>query len=115
MYIMYPYVFLTLSILTNIIGQVMFKLGANHSNIVHGFLSKILNGYILGGLLLYVFGAAFWIMALTKLELSSAYPIISLSYIGIALVSFYVFNEPLGLWKVIGIITIILGIIIMNH
>lgn len=112
---MKPYVFLSLSILTNIVGQVILKTGANQIQIAQDLLHKIFNPYIIGGLTLYVFGAFFWILALTKLELSLAYPLLSLSYIGIALISFFVFREPLTLTKIVGIAVIMCGVFILNR
>jgi len=112
---MKPYLFLGLSILTNIVGQVILKTGANQLQATQDLLHKIFNPYIIGGLALYMFGALFWILALTKLELSLAYPLLSLSYIGIALVSFFIFREPLTLTKMVGIAIIMCGVFILNR
>jgi len=47
---------------------------------------------------LFLAGIYFWIIALRRLDLSLAYPSVSTSYALIALVSWWLFGEEIGLW-----------------
>jgi EamA-like transporter family. len=43
-------------------------------------------------------------------ELSVAYPMLSIGYILIMLISYFLLNEPIGIYKIIGTLLIICGI-----
>ena len=53
-----------------------------------------------------------WSIALTKLDLTQAYPLISLTFVFIMLSGWYFFNEPLSTLKIVGILLIIAGVIL---
>ncbi len=80
------------------------------------FLFKLfLDPFILSGFAGALISSVFWMAAMTKFELSQAYPII-LGGLAI-LTSFFailLLKESFGLLKIIGILIIIIGIIILN-
>jgi uncharacterized membrane protein len=60
------------------------------------------------------FAAAFlaslaWMAAMTKFELSHAYPFMSLNFVAVLLLSGWLLNEPLTLQKVLGMALIVIG------
>jgi drug/metabolite transporter (DMT)-like permease len=67
------------------------------------------------GLLFYVISSLFWLAALSRVELSFAYPFVSLSYIGMLFASWFFFQENLSALRLIGTITIILGVLIISR
>lgn len=63
------------------------------------------------------FAAAFlaslaWMAAMTKFDLSHAYPFMSLNFVIVLLLSGWLLNEPVTLQKVLGITLIILGTVV---
>ncbi|MBX3662242.1 MAG: EamA family transporter [Burkholderiales bacterium] len=77
------------------------------------FLAKLmLNPWIISGLLAGLLAAVSWMAAMTKLELSHAYPFMSLAFIGVLVLSALVFHEPVNAWKIGGLALITLGIIV---
>jgi multidrug transporter EmrE-like cation transporter len=50
--------------------------------------------------------------AMTKLELSHAYPFVSLAFVLVVLCSAWLFNEPLNMTKLAGLALICIGIVI---
>jgi drug/metabolite transporter (DMT)-like permease len=75
-------------------------------------LSLIWNPWILSGI-----GAGFlaflcWMAALTKFELSYAYPFMSLSFLFVLVFSAILFHEPLTIQKVVGVGLVMMGIIV---
>ena len=53
-----------------------------------------------------------WIIALSKFELSHAYPFTSLSFILVAVFSYLIFREPMTAGKIAGLALIVAGLII---
>jgi drug/metabolite transporter (DMT)-like permease len=76
---------------------------------------RFLGALLAQPLVLSAFAAAFaaalcWMMAITKLELSHAYPFVSLSFVLVLLLSVPLFGEPLSLEKVLGVVLIVTGV-----
>ncbi|MBD3249563.1 EamA family transporter [Candidatus Woesearchaeota archaeon] len=89
-------------------AQVFFKFGAEI--LEFDILKIITNYYLIGGLMLYALGAVLLITALKGGELSVLYPIISTSYIWVALLSSYFFGDSLNMFKWAGIFLIVFGV-----
>jgi drug/metabolite transporter (DMT)-like permease len=66
--------------------------------------------YILGGLACYVVSLVIWIVALSKTQVSIACSMLSMGYVINALVAAYLFGEMLTDLKLIGLLTIIIGV-----
>ena len=61
------------------------------------------------------FATIFYLLAISKLALSYAYPLLSGSYIIILLLSRLVLNEKIGIKRWIGVFIIIIGICIIMY
>ena len=62
------------------------------------------------------FGAAMvWMLAIARLDLSYAYPFMSLTFPSILLLSYLLFNEPVNIGKAVGVGFIVAGIIIHSR
>jgi multidrug transporter EmrE-like cation transporter len=66
--------------------------------------------YILAGLFCYVVSVAVWLLVLSRVEVSFAYPLLSLGYIVTALAGWRFFGENLSLCRWSGIIIICIGV-----
>jgi len=53
-----------------------------------------------------------WMAAMTKFDISHAYPFMSLAFVLVLILSVVLFREPLTLGKVLGLILICLGIVV---
>jgi multidrug transporter EmrE-like cation transporter len=69
-----------------------------------------LNPPILGGVALYVVSVVFWILALSRVDVSIAYPMLSIGYIVSALAGWLLFSEAVSAARVAGIAIIIVGV-----
>lgn len=67
------------------------------------------NAHILVGLLMYAVGAMGWILVLTRVEVSSAYPLISLGFVLTLIFGHLVFGESINSSKLAGTAIIIVG------
>jgi multidrug transporter EmrE-like cation transporter len=54
-----------------------------------------------------------WIMALSRLDVSLAYPMLSIGYVVNAVAAWQLFGEPLTFQRLIGIGTIIVGVLLV--
>jgi len=118
---MLNYLVIILSVLLNAAAQLFLKNGSevlndpNIYNNVFSLFSKIFfNPSIISGLACYAISILLWIYALSKVEVSIAYPMISIGFIVNAIAAWYLFSEPLGFFKLIGIFFIIIGVFIIS-
>ena len=56
-----------------------------------------------------------WILALSKLHLSAAYPYLAISYVLIFIASILIWNEPVSAGKVVGYSLIVTGIVVVSR
>ncbi len=77
------------------------------------FLAQLLvNPWVLSALAALLLAVMTWMAAMTKLELSHAYPFVSLAFVLVVLCSAWLFNEPLTMTKLAGLALVCAGIVI---
>ncbi len=69
--------------------------------------------HIIGGLGCYVFSVVVWILALSRVPVSIAYPMLSIGYVVNALIAALWLGESMSLTRVAGIVIIILGVFLI--
>jgi multidrug transporter EmrE-like cation transporter len=94
---------------TNVLGKFSFE----QDKLVTLAFNVITEYHIVAGLFCYVISVGIWIVALSKLEVSVAYPMLSIGYLVNALAAWYLFGEVLSLQKIAGIFIIIFGVIMV--
>jgi multidrug transporter EmrE-like cation transporter len=110
-------------VLLNAAAQLLLKAGTNvlgaiglvPGQIVATFISVALQPYILGGLACYVFSVAIWIVALSRVDVSIAYPMLSIGYVVNAIAAWHLFGESLTASRLLGIAVIIMGVVIISR
>jgi drug/metabolite transporter (DMT)-like permease len=110
--------FIALSICAGVSGQLVLKrgmsiLGAQSlsaSSVVDVLQRMAFSPWVIGGLLIYVAGTFFWLMVLSRVDLSYAYPMTSMSYILIVLSSWHFLGESISPLRIVGVLTIIVGV-----
>ena len=91
---------------TNSVGQFAFS----RDNILPVGWQLATEPHILGGLACYVISVVLWIMALSRVEVSIAYPMLSIGYVVNALAAWWLFGESLTAMRITGIGFIIVGV-----
>jgi drug/metabolite transporter (DMT)-like permease len=77
------------------------------------YLVKVfLDPFLLSGFASAFIASVFWLVAMTKFEISTAYPFMSLSFIFVFIFSGIFFGETITIGKIIGLIFVVLGLII---
>lgn len=73
-------------------------------------LNVALNPFVIAGLACYVFSVVIWLLVLSRVEVSYAYPLLSVGYIVTALAGRYFFSEALSPTRWAGIMVICFGV-----
>jgi uncharacterized membrane protein len=96
-------------------GQVSWKMGMNQVGTpgISSLASVLVNPFVLLGFVMYGLSTIFWLIALSKKDLSFVYPFISLTYVLVLVLSSLVLKESIGLNKLVGTLIIIFGLIII--
>ena len=102
-------------------AQLLLKAGVNavghfeftRANIVPIGLKLAMQLPIIGGLSCYVISVAVWVVGLSRVDVSIAYPMLSLGYVVNAFAAWYLFGEVLSLQRLIGIGIILLGVVVL--
>ena len=68
------------------------------------------NLFVLAGLTCYVVSVGVWLLVLSRVEVSFAYPLLSVGYIVNAVAGYYLFQESLSLTRITGILIICVGV-----
>jgi len=108
-------------VLLNAGAQLLLKAGTNSvgtfsltaDNLYPIGLKLVSNPYILGGLGCYIISVAIWILALSRVEVSLAYPMLSIGYVVNALAAWSLFGEAVTAQRMVGIGTIIVGVFLV--
>ena len=91
---------------TNVIGHFEFTL----ANVLPVGMRVAMEPRILGGVGCYAVGMVLWIMALSRTEVSVAYPMLSVGFALNALLAWWLLGEAVSLQRVAGILVIIAGV-----
>ena len=105
-------------VLLNAVAQLLLKAGTNRigefaftlENLVPVGLKVAASPFVLGGLACYAVSVVVWIMALSRVPVSIAYPMLSIGYIVNAGAAWILFGESLTAQKLVGIGFIIVGV-----
>jgi len=114
------YLFLFFTVLLNSCSQILIKIGSGKVKNEHlkvGLKSFLVffNPLIFIALVMLFFATVFYLLAIQKLDLAYAYPLLSSSYIFILLLSKLLLHEKIGLKRWAGVFIIIIGIFIIMY
>jgi len=112
------FVLVMTGVLLNAAAQLLLKAGTNAvgsfafsaENVLPVGWKLATEPHILGGLALYVISFVIWILALSRVEVSIAYPMLSVGYFVNAVAAWYLFGEPLSVMRLAGIGVIFIGV-----
>jgi multidrug transporter EmrE-like cation transporter len=110
-------------VLLNAAAQIFLKAGTNTLGVISfsgaDWFGQALrvgtNPHIIGGMFCYAFSLVVWIMALSRVPVSIAYPMLSIGYVVSAVAAYYLFGESLGLSRWMGIGFIIVGVYLVSR
>jgi len=114
----YLYIFATIGF--TVYGQLILKwriasfgpLPADTVDKLRFLISLLFDPAIFSGFAAAFLASLAWMAAMTKFDLSHAYPFMSLNFVVVLSLSSWLLNEPVTFQKVLGIILIVLGTLV---
>jgi drug/metabolite transporter (DMT)-like permease len=113
--------FILFTVMTNAAAQLMLKQGMMSlgdisfagTNPLLKILQIVFSPWVFFGLCTFVISMASHLYVLSKVELSFAYPFLSLAYVAVAVFAYFVFREDLNGFRIAGIAAICVGTILI--
>jgi len=110
-------------VMLNAAAQILMKAGTNavgHFEFTAGNILPIgiklaTEWHIVTALFCYALSVVIWILALSRVPVSIAFPMLSMAYIVNAVAAWYLLGEDFSPTKAVGIGVIILGVIIISR
>jgi multidrug transporter EmrE-like cation transporter len=114
--------FIFVGICLNAVAQLLLKAGTNAVGAIHltaenWFSTGIKLATqlpIIGGLTCYVISVGVWIIGLSRVDVTIAYPLLSLGYIINAVGAWYFLGEVVSAQRILAIGVIIVGVILLT-
>ena len=114
--------YILLTILFTVYGQLIIKQQVNTlTHIPKGiaiipfyFEFVFTRPLVLSGFASAFLASMTWTLAISKFELSYAYPFMSLNFVLVVILSFFIFHDKMNVYKIIGLFFICLGIFILS-
>jgi len=122
--IMFALTLVLICIFAGAMGQICFKRGMSDMDKVNGIrdllnfemlFDIIINKYIIFGVFLYGFSFILWLGALSTLDLSYMYPLLSLGYLITAIFAFVFLKEDVSVIRWTGIILVVIGCFLISR
>jgi len=117
------FILILTGVLLNAVAQLLLKAGTNAVGHFEFHLNNILpigmklafQPFIMGGMACYAISLVVWIMALSRVPVSIAYPMLSIGYVINAFVAWQWLGEALTTQKLLGIAVIVMGVILVTR
>jgi len=110
------------AIVLNVCGHLFLKAGMNKigaisvDQLLVSFTKIFSTPFVILGLFSYVSSVALYMVVLSKVDVSYAYPLMmGLGYVLIVLFSWQIFAEPFSTFKWIGIVLILVGVSLLGR
>jgi len=94
-------------------AQILMKMGMDHFKLEP--MALLTNLPLIAGYALYGLFTLLLVIALREGELSMLYPIISLGYVWVTALSYFIFKDTLNTSKLIGIVSIMIGVAVLGQ
>ncbi len=116
------YPLIALSVAISAFAQIALKAGMGSASVqralagatrVGTLVDIAFNPFVMLGLFLYFASAAVWLLVLSKVQVSFAYPFVALGFVLTALLGRFFFNDTFSAAKIAGTLLIMGGVIVM--
>lgn len=118
---MIPFALVLIAVCFSVTGELFLKAGMNQvghinlSSLGSDMLRTVTNTRVLTGFASIGVGAVFWLAAISRVQLSWAYPMLSLGYVLVLLFSVIVLREPVSAVRWLGAGIVCLGVFLITR
>ena len=113
----FPFIMLLTAITLAAVGQVLLKAGLSQlghdPSVAQIMLSMFSNATVFGGYAAFVLSSVLWLVAIQRFPLSYAYPMVSVGYVAVAVLSWRIFGETIPPLRIVALGVILTGVILM--
>lgn len=111
-----------LSVALNASAQLLLRKGMQNVSLVsnqgvlelaHGAIRIVFNPWVFSGLSCYAISIVLWMYVLSKVQVSFAYPFLSVGYVIVVGAAYLFFREPVSAMKLAGIALICAGVVLV--
>ena len=111
-----------LSVSCSAVAQISMKIGMSRTAIqqmlqggryIEAFISAMLDPNVFAGFVLYFFAAMNWLVVLSRVDVSMAYPFAGLSFVITVVLGGLLLGETVGVGRLLGLGLVVLGICIL--
>jgi multidrug transporter EmrE-like cation transporter len=99
-------------ILLGVVGQILLKTGVLGTADI---ATQLFSPYTILGVGAYGCAAFFYLIAIRKIPLSLAYPSVAVSYVVVAVIAHFYWDEPLNAGKLAAIALILAGVALLHR
>ena len=119
---MKDFTLLLFNVILSVLGQILLKQGMNQVGEISGsfqqmapkLIQALMHPFVFGGIGVYGSTTLIWLVVLSRIKLSVAYPMISLGYIFSILFSWLLFKEDVPKIRVLGAFVICIGVYLVS-
>jgi drug/metabolite transporter (DMT)-like permease len=118
-------VLILVAVLLGVVGQLLLKMGITQvgtlafgsdlAGLIQLGLRVFGNLKVLGGFAVYGLSSLFWIVVLSKVDLSLAYPMLALNYVLVPLTAWLFLGEQVPTLRWLGAGVVIIGVVIISR
>ncbi len=109
------------SILLSTAAQLLLKVGMTAvrtaapagGGLVSSIMGAVLSPWVLGGLTAYFASAVVWLLVLSKVDVSRAYPCVALGFGLTVLAGHFLLGESVNLTRIVGVGVIMAGVLLV--
>ena len=115
--------YILISVMSGAVGQLLLKKGMSSMGPLTLTVNQLVpvvwrmgtNPYVFIGLAVYVGGVVFWLAALSRVDLSYAYPFASLSFVVMLVAAWQLFGENITPLRILGTLVVCLGVLLISR
>lgn len=115
-------VLILMSVFLNCSAQILMRKGmlvngevAGMGSLISAIPQMLTNLYLWGAMICYAVSIIVWMVVLSKVEVSYAYPFLSIGYVLSAVIGYWWFAESVSPIRVAGIVVICIGVILISR
>lgn len=118
------FIFILLSVTLSAVAQIVLKTGMSSMPIENAIRRGLFSGvvwqittspWIIGGLGLYFIGTMVWLLVLSKVDVSLAYPFVGLGFILTMLFGYLILGESVSLMRALGTLLVAIGVVMISQ
>jgi drug/metabolite transporter (DMT)-like permease len=115
------FVLIVITVILNVVGQMAMKRGMTAVGAITLDFSRLpdvlsrtfTQPYVLLGIAAYGLSSVFWLVILSRVDLSYAYPALSLGYVLIVVLSWLLLNESVSVTRLVGVLVVCTGVLLV--